>query len=156
MFCFFFFQPGGGKKRNKRNNLPFPFLPCSGFAASRPSWKELSKFLVSPSGQKSSELLSASAAFVFPAAVQLRRRKARFTHQGLHLQLLHRVWVAPCQSAGDRGEQKHKNAGLHCQVPEKQSCHPVTSVRAAPANGDAGRREAAARLLGRPKWLGGG
>lgn len=127
--------------------------PCNGFAASRPSWKVLSKFLVSPLGQKSSESSHASNAIVFTAAALLPAvtGNAGLTHQGLHLQLLHRVWVALCESAGNRGEQEQKNVGLHCRVPEK-SCHSLTSVRAAPANRDAERRAPATRSR-RPKWL---
>lgn len=43
-------------------------LPCNGFAASRPSLKVPSKFLVSPLGQKSSESTLAFIAIAFTAA----------------------------------------------------------------------------------------
>lgn len=71
----------------------------------------------------------------FPAAAPrpaVTVGRARLTHQGLHLQLLHRVRVAQRESAADRGEQEQKNLGLHCRLRE-ESCHWVTSVRAAPA-----------------------
>lgn len=93
-----------------------------------------SKFLVSPFGQKSSESTRAFIAIVFTAAASC----GGDTHQGLHLQLLRRGWIALGESAGEQEEEE--NAGLHCEVHEK-SRHPVTSCK----HGDAERRTGAAR-----------
>lgn len=57
---------GAKKKQTKRAFVSV--LPCNGFAASRPSLKVPSKFLVSPFGQKSSESTLAFIAIVFAAA----------------------------------------------------------------------------------------
>lgn len=54
----------------------------------------------------------------------------RPTHQRLHLQLLRRARLAPCECAGNHGETEQKKVRLHGRVPEK-SCHWPTSVRAA-------------------------
>lgn len=55
-------------RKNQTEKAFASVLPCNGFAASRPSWKVLSKFLVSPLGHKSSESSLASDAIVFTAA----------------------------------------------------------------------------------------
>lgn len=56
------------EKKKQTKHAFVSFLPCNGFAESRPSLKVPSKFLVSPLVQKSSESTLAFIAFVFTAA----------------------------------------------------------------------------------------
>lgn len=56
------------EKKKQTKHAFASVLPCNGCAASRPSLKVPSKFLVSPLGQQSSESKLAFVAIAFPAA----------------------------------------------------------------------------------------